>query len=518
MADIPLPADIPFNAVLKRLETSNVVYLHKLDDVTEADKHWARLSGDPQRLDIGDLMYALAHPDNYCGITAVTEKIRTHLGFRNTDQLHFKTIALTPTQQVALTIITPTTYDATAPVLIFGTGLGHSSALSVPDMVRRAHRLHCRVVLFDQPGNGGSQSSTTVSSSDFYTALKAVIISEVPESGRYYAAGHSLGTNPLGQLYADIRAGNNPVGQRTLVRLLPTNPIPTRLQETSGTGKLARSFVFGQVGSEVMHGFSAMSVTRLSLFDNDHSAADRAKSRPLIERETQIPISTLGMLTILATMDCHDLTPHVGTDPRLAVVLGKRDQLMNWSTDIYLNKRGYHIVDGDHGACWIGEETSTACSLMIDHALTEAPDNKLPILTVDDVYQRWSGAINVGLQYGFMTQSPALAPEFSLKRGITTLANHLGLYVSGSVQVPLGYSFSRHTSLVAPAALATVGIEGIRQLPFDFKVGVIGGFNVNFLAAAGINIARAFDLEVQARTSLNFTFNDVIAALKIRFY
>lgn len=525
MTDFPVITKtqaMPFEGILARLKDRNHVDLDDSEDVTALDRHWAAFSGDPRRLDTGDLMAALTRPD-ISHIPEVTSKIRRHLGFRPEDQLQFKTLALSPTQQVAITIITPDHLFPDTPTLVFGGGLAHPSSLYVPAMVKLAQELQTKVILFDTPGNGSSQSNEGVNQKTFYAALKLVIASEIPDGEKYAVAGHSLGSNAVYQLFDDIKSGKNPLGSRKLLRAMVINPIPTRFQEASFAARMSRRFMWGQVGSQLANGFRAMKATCLDLFDNN--APDNTPVRRLVDRE-KVPISAVGMVTTLGNQDLNDPSNDVGRDSRITVVLSRGDRLMGWDADRFDNRRGYLVLPGSHSGGLIGDHNppfiSSALAMVLQHG---AGDAVTPALERSDLYSQSSGALRVGLGGTVRTPSALVIPEINLKRGLTTLGNS-GLFVDAGIAITAGRQFGTQSRwLATPLAQAAVGLEGF-SLPVAAKAGIQGG--VDFLktsgsplvaglaASLGVNLARVADIEAQARFSLGGEFQDVLLALQLQ--
>lgn len=441
---------------------------------------WAAFSGDKDRLDLGDVFCALAHPSLYSNAEVVRTRLLEILGYREEDPLEFKTLPLGPNQQLALTIIELLGRDPAEPTLIFAAGFAHPASLYMGSMVALAKALHTKVVVIDQPGNGGSQSSTTVNQKDIYKALKLAITSEVTDGEKYYVGGHGMGSSPAYQLFQDIKAGKTPVGNRELVRMVVINPVSTRLQETSGCAGGSRLFM--------------------------RSGAAR-------------------MTTILAAQDMDDITPHVGRDTRLAVLLSKNDSLMNWNVGAYEDRRGYHLIDGDHGACLIGRDISSLCTKHLATAFRGEPDDRVPLATVGHVYRRASGSVRLGLNWR-SDNTAVISPEITLKYGILSVGSVLGVYLGSGIVSEVGYRWGEdHHGIATSHTQIYLGTEGLRW-PIDLKAGARGGVDfVNnnhpitygLMTSLSTNLARILDIEVQGRFTLSGKFQDLVAGFAVRF-
>lgn len=529
MGDVSIPTIIvgastrpPLDDALQPLENKPFITLEK--DATPVQRIWAAFSGDPERLDLGDVFQALVEPYLFGNLPEIKEKLKAILGYRPNDPLLFKNIPLTATQQLALTIIEPPDRTPEAPVLVFATGFAHPASLYVPHMLALAKALRTKVVLFDAPGSGGSQSSTTVDHTDFYKALKEVITHEVPVGRNYFVGGHSLGSAPVYQLYQEIKTGKAPVGQRTLVRAVVINPIPSRLHETSGTGTIAREFMTRGVLSEVAHGFTALKSNSLSLFDND--LPEKVAGRRIVARE-EVPISVPGMLKIYGSIDANDPTLDVGQDPRIAVVLSRDDHLMNWDDQSFALRRGYRVIDGDHGACLTGTFVTAQCTAALADAFSAPLYPQHSPISAGETYHHANGMVRMGLQSWMRLPSLAITPEIAIKYGIASFGQGLGIYLGSGIVGELGYQFGRQArGIAAPQGQVYLGLEGLR-LPVDAKLGAQAG--VDFLSPSerpllsaltttvGVNVARIFDIEAQARFTVSGQFQDAVAGLKLRF-
>lgn len=525
MADIPpldiqtRPSRLPVEDALEPLKTQASIYIGP--NATVVQRTWAGFSGDKNCLDLGDVFHALAHPPLYGKISEIRGKLLETLGYREEDPLQFKTLPLGPDQQLALTLIDPKDRDPNEPTLIFGTGFAHPASLYMASMIALANTLKTQVVVIDQPGNGGSQSSRTVNQNDLYRALKLAITTSVAEGGRYYVGGHSLGSAPAYRLFRDIRDGKSPVGNRELVRMVVVNPIPTRLQESSGGAGISRAFMLGGVASQVAHGFQGMKANSLHLFSNE--------TNPIVARE-DMPVSTPGMVTTFGALDMDDIAAHVGSDHRVVVMLSKNDRLMNWNVGAYTSRRGYHLIDGDHGACLIGPHISAACTKHLTSAFRGGLDDRLPRATPGGIYRHANGVGRLGL--GWRSDGAAVAiPEITLRHGLLT-AGHaaachaIGVYLGGGIATELGYRFSGSArGIAASQGTLYLGAEGLGW-PVDLKVGVRGGVDFmngdrpiirGLVTSLGVNLARIIDVEAQGRFTLSGQFQDIIAGVALRF-
>lgn len=516
------PERFPLEDALEPLKKQSHIDLGA--DAPLIERTWAAFSGDRDRLDLGDVFFALAHPSLYSDVAEIKSRLLEILGYREEDPLQFKTLALGPNQQLALTIIEPAHRDLAEPTLIFVTGFAHPAPLYVDSMQKLAKALHTKVVVIDLPGNGASQSSSTVNQRDLYKALKLTITSEVAEGAQYYVSGHSLGSSPTYQLFQDIKSGKAPVGNRELVRMVIINPIPTRLQETSGGASISRPFMLGGVLSQVAHGFQGMRANSLHLFNNETPDTVTEKTNPLVARE-DVPISTLGLLTSFGALDLDDPIDSVGSDKRLAIILTKKDKLMKWNVDTYENRRGYHIMDGDHGACLIGPQISAMCTKHLVSAFRGDPNDSVPRATPETVYRHGSGTVRLGL--GWRSDNAAVAsPEIVVKHGLLTFGSAAGVYLGGGIVSEVGYKFgSGEHGIATPQAQLYLGTEGLR-LPLDMKVGVRGGVDFithahpvtyGLMTSLGTNLARIIDVELQGRFTLSGQFQDIIAGFALRF-
>jgi len=393
----------------------------------------------------------------------------------------------------------------------------------VRSMEKLAKEMQCKVILFDQPGNGGSQSASTVNQVDFYNALKEAIRINVPEDGRYYVAAHSLGSSGAYQLFNDIHAGKTPVGNRRLVRMMLINPIPTKFQESTEKGKLARTFLWSGLGSQVAHGFTAMRAGTLDLFDNGLSEYMRPQTRARIARE-QPNISLAGVISTLGNLDLQAPLDAVGHDDRLVIVLGKDDQLMNWDVDAYQGKRGYYVINSDHGGLLIDGMANDADIKSYAKILTQAPDPKLASISKESAYRSMGGIIRLGLLSTTQTPSMWLVPELTVRRGLTTLPGDFGIFAGGGFFAELGHAYTQNLWHANTQAQAFVGIEHLR-LPIEAQVGIRGGvnyidpfhpFTTGAYTTLRINAARIVDLEAQIRWDLHGHFQDFIAGLRLR--
>lgn len=524
-ANFPIIIDragrLPLEDALQPLENQAFIKLNS--DSSAVQRTWAGFSGDPERLDLGDVFQALAYPNLFGNIPEIKDKLKNLMGYRSGDPLTFKTVALGPTQQLALTIIEPAERNPAAPVVVFATGFAHPASLYVPHMLALAKALHTKVVLFDQPGNGGSQSSTLVNQDDFYKALTTAITTEVANGEKYFVAGHSLGSTPTYRLFQDIKDGKTPVGKRELVRAVVINPIPSRLHETSGAAAISRSFMMGGVGSEVAHGLMGLKANSPALFDND--LPEKVGGRAIIKRE-DVPISVPGLLKIYGSIDLNDPALEVGTDPRIAVVVSRGDHLMNWDATIFEGRRGYHVIDGDHGACLTGTQPTFLCTEALVHALAAPLNSHDRTLASSSIYHHANGMVRFGIQSGIRTPSTLATPEISAKYGVLSFGQGLGIYFGGGIIGELGYQFGKESRWVAaPLGQLHLGVESLR-LPFDAKFGVQTGIDFMspsetpiisaFTATFGANITRIIDIEAQARFSFTGQFQDVVAGLKLR--
>ena len=512
---------LPLEDALQPLEKK--AFINLSGDSSSVQRAWAAFSGDPERLDLGDVFQALAHPDLFGNISEIKDKLKKLMGYRLADPLTFKTVALSPTQQLALTIIEPADHNPEAPVVVFATGFAHPAPLYVPHMLELAKTLRTKVVLFDEPGNGGSQSSSMVNQDDFYKALTTAITTEVPVGGKYLVGGHSLGSTPVYRLFQDIKNGETPVGKRTLMRAVVINPIPSRLTETSGNAAISRGFMVGGVASEVAHLFTGLKANSPSLFDND--LPEKVGGRATITRE-DVPISVPGLLKIFGSIDLNDPALEVGTDPRIAVVLSRGDHLMNWNTKTFEGRRGYHVIDGDHGACLTGVQPTFLCTEALVHAFAAPMNPRDRTLGTQEIYHHTNGMMRFGIQSGMRTPSTLATPEISAKYGLLSFGQGLGVYFGGGITGEFGYQFGKNARWVAaPLGQLYLGAESLR-LPVDLKIGAQAGMDFlspseqpiteAFTAAIGINAARIIDIEAQARFSFTGQFQDVVAGLKLR--
>jgi pimeloyl-ACP methyl ester carboxylesterase len=528
MAETNLPSIIigklgsfPLDEALQPIEKQPFIDTNA--ESSAIQRTWAAFSGDPERLDLGDVFQALVEPYLFGNLSEIKDKLKIMLGYRPGDPLTFKTLALSPSSQVALTIIEPGDRNSDTPVLIFATGFAHPASLYVPHLQGLAREMRTKVVVFDLPGNGGSQSNGTVDQRHFYQALKAVITFEVPEGGHYFVGGHSLGSAPVYQLFQDIKQGKTPVGNRTLARAVVVNPIPSRHTETSGNAAISRGFMTRGVLSEVAHGLTALKANSFSLFDND--LPDKISGRPIIARE-EVPISVPGMIKIYGSIDMNDPALEVGTDPRIAVVLSRSDRLMNWDHNTFNGRRGYHVIDGDHGACLTGTQLTFACTAALMQAFTEPLNPHERILPPRETYRHINSMVRMGIQAGIRTPSTVVTPEIATKYGIISFGQSLGIYLGAGIAGELGYRFGQDSRGTATSlGMLHLGVEGLR-LPIDIKFGAQAG--VDFLnpsdypivsaltVTVGANVARIIDIEAQARFSMTGQFQDVVAGLKLR--
>ena len=141
---------VPLDDTIGRLKDRTAVYLGSIENVTDVDRYWAALSGDPLRLDDGDIFQGLASPGIYFNEETISEKLRHHLGYSSHDQLQFEAFPLSPTAQLAMVVIVPKTVIPDAPVVIMATGFVHPSPLYIRSMQKLANALVSKVVIFDQ--------------------------------------------------------------------------------------------------------------------------------------------------------------------------------------------------------------------------------------------------------------------------------------------------------------------------------------------------------------------------------
>lgn len=518
----------PFEEVLKPLENRSFITLGA--DATPLQRTWAAFSGDKNRLDLGDVFHALTNPSLYSGIPEARAKLLEILGYRGDGSsrlLSFKAIALGPNRQLALTIITPEGINPAVPPVIFAAGFAHPASLYTSHLVALAKAMQTRVVIFDAPGIGGSQSSTTVDAAVFYTALKAAITGEVPDGKSFIVIGHSLGCSAAYQLLKDLQSGKTPVGRRELRRVVIVNPIPSLLHEISGVGRLSRSFLLGGLGSQIGHGLAGMQTNSLSLSDND--APDKISGRKIVARE-DVPISVPGMISILGGIDLIDPARHVGQDGRLAVVISRDDRLMNWDADTFEGQRGYTVIPGDHGACLTGTAVTGDCTKALVRAVTEDPDSRRPALDVSEIYRGATGRLRLGIQGGSSGKggkgSLAFVPEILLKVGALSLGQDVGMYLNTGFLAELGYLFGASARWkVMPQVQFTTGIEGLRW-PLFIETGIRSGLDYlkpgepqiasSLIATIGMNLARIIDITVTASTDIDGTFQGIIGGLALR--
>ncbi len=515
----PLPP-FPFEEAIKPLQKQAFITIN--DDSSAVQRTWAAFSGDKKRLDLGDIFYALAHPSLYSDIPGIRTRLLGFLGYREDDPISFKTIAMGSTQQVALTIIEPENRDASVPPMIFAGGFAHPASLYTPQLVALAQELHTKIVIVDAPGNGGSQSSTTVNQKDFYAALKATITSEVPEGSPYYVSGHSLGSSAAYQLFKEVKDGKSPVGHRELVRAVIINPIPSRLHETTGTGTIARKFMVKGLFSEFAHGGMGLRANSLSLFDNDQH--DKADGRALVSRE-DIPISIPGLISTYGNVDLNDATQYVGHDDRIVIVMSRDDHLMNWNAETFVGRRGYTVIDGDHGACVTGIHITGKCTKTLAATFTGIPDPTLPTLEASEIYAGASGHVRVGIQ-GSSSKSMTVVPEMMLKIGTLSFGQDLGIYFNTGFLAELGYQFGNtNRGIAMPQVQLTVGAEGLRW-PLSIEAGVKSGIDFlkpeghqmssHLVASIGTNLSRIFDFTVKTNFDFSGKFQDVTAGLALK--
>ncbi len=527
MADLdPLktrpPLDIlPFEKALEPLQKRSFITLGP--GATPLQRTWAAFSGDKNRLDLGDVFHVLANPSLYGNVDIIRARLLEVLGYQEGAHMRFKALTLGPGQQLALSITEPEDRDTSQPTLVFVAGFAHPASLYMTSLSRLAKVLGTKVVVMDLPGNGGSQSGPTVDQTDFYKALKLAITSEINEGEKYHVGGHSLGCSPVYRLFREIKSGSSPVGKRELARAVIINPVPTWLQETSGAGYLSRKFMVGSVGSQASHGFGGMKAVALDRFTNETPSSVTERTKLIVGRE-DVPISTLGMMTILTALDADDPVASVGSDKRLAVILSNKDRLMNWDTELYKGHRGYRIISGDHGACLIGPHISAACTKELAHSFQNDPDDRRPPATAGTVYRSGSGVARLGLVW--RSDNAALVfQDISVRQGLLTFGTDLGTYVDGGIKTELGYRFGNRRGVVAPQARIYLGTEGLR-LPVDVKFGAYVGIDFadsasplihGLVTALGINLTRIFDIEAQARFTFSGQFQDLIAGIALRF-